>query len=139
MYEQLRKINILYVEDDDFIREQTSSLLKTIFNNVYTANNGQEGIEKYKSYTNDLDAIITDINMPKISGIDMAKQINASDSNNKTPIIAVSAYSCEDYGMEEIKDNFSHYLRKPIQIKELINSIEKAIKNEEGEYCKEDK
>ena len=128
MYEDLKNINILYVEDDDFIREQTSSLLSVIFNNVYTAIDGQEGIEKFESYKSELDAIITDINMPKISGIDMSKRIQ-SMNNSSIPIIAVSAYSEDDHAVQDINDIFTYYLRKPIQIKDLINSIDEAIKS----------
>lgn len=127
MYEDLKNINILYVEDDDFIREQTSALLSVIFNNVYTANDGQDGIEKFQSYSNELHAVITDINMPKISGIDMSKQIKIQHDTN-IPIIAVSAYSEDDHAVQNINDIFRFYLRKPIQIKDLINKIEEAIK-----------
>jgi len=130
MYENLKNINILYVEDDDFIREQTSSLLSVIFNNVYTANDGQDGIDKYKSYIDQLDAIITDINMPKVSGIDMSKEIKALNDSN-IPIIAVSAYSKDDNAVQDDTDIFTYYLRKPIQIKDLINSIDEAIKGKD--------
>jgi len=128
MYEELKNINILYVEDDDFIREQTSSLLSVIFNNVYTANDGQDGIEKFESYEDELHAVITDINMPKVSGIDMSKKIK-SMNNSDIPIIAVSAYSEDDHAVQDITDIFTNYLRKPIQIKDLINSIDEAIKS----------
>ncbi|AXH08484.1 hypothetical protein CP960_09965 [Malaciobacter halophilus] len=135
MIKDLQKLNILYVEDDDFIREHTSSLLKSIFKDVLTAKDGSEGIDTYKKHHNRLDAIITDINMPKISGLDMAKRIR-KNCKQKTPIIAVSAYDCDDYGITEISKNFAHYLRKPIQIKDLLTSIDKAIKGEVGDYCK---
>jgi len=48
MYEQLKQINVLYVEDDQFIREQTSSLLNVVLNNVFCAIDGQEGLEYFK-------------------------------------------------------------------------------------------
>ncbi|AXH13695.1 response regulator [Malaciobacter mytili] len=135
MINNLRKLNILYVEDDDFIREHTTLLLKTIFKDVYTAKDGKDGILAYKQHYKEVDAIITDINMPYLSGLEMAKKINAN-CKLKRPIIAVSAYDCDDYGITEISENFSHYLRKPIQIKDLIKSIDKAIKGEVGDYCK---
>ena len=128
MYEDLKNINILYVEDDDFIREQTSALLSVIFNNVYTANDGQDGIEKFESYANELDAVVTDINMPKVSGIDMSKKIKLM-GNSQIPIIAVSAYSEDDHAVQDITDIFTNYLRKPIQIKDLINTIGEAIES----------
>ena len=136
MDNKLKNLNVLYVEDDDFIRDQTASLLKIIFNNVYTASNGNEGVQEFDLHTNEVDAIITDINMPELSGIDMAKIINnKSDKTPKTPIIAISAYSCEDYGITELEKNFSHYLRKPIQIKDLIESINNALDGDKGKYC----
>lgn len=137
MNSKLKNLNILYVEDDDFIREQTCSLLKIIFNNVFTACNGNQGVKEFDSHTQEVDAIITDINMPELSGIDMAKIINSKNSRSpKTPIIAVSAYSCDDYAMSDLQKNFAHYIRKPIQIKDLIHSVETALEGKSGEYCK---
>lgn len=136
MIENLKKLNILYVEDDDFIRVQTTALFKSIFKDVYTASDGTEGIKEYKEHSCELDAIITDINMPQLSGIDMAKKINSFNHEPNTPIIAVSAYDCSDYGMKEISSNFAHYLKKPIQIKDLISSVDKATKGIVGDYCK---
>lgn len=131
MYEELKNINILYVEDDHYIREQTTSLLSILFKNVYTAQDGEEAIKLFESYSSELDIIVTDINMPKVSGIDMAKIINKKAD---IPIIAVSAYSKNDYALKDLEENFCFYLRKPIQIKDLISSIEKAIKNEVSEF-----
>lgn len=137
MNSKLKELNILYVEDDDFIREQTCTLLKIIFNNVFTASNGSQGVHEFELHPDEVDAIITDINMPELSGIDMAKIINQRNTRNpKTPIIAVSAYSCDDYAMSDLQKNFAHYIRKPIQIKDLIQSVETAIDGKSGEYCK---
>lgn len=137
--EELKQIKVLYVEDDDFIREHTSQLLKAIFKDVYIAKDGKEGVHTYNENIDHVDAIITDINMPELSGIDMARVINKMKEKlnlDRPPIIAVSAYSCEDYGFQEISKNFTHYLKKPIQIKELIVNVTKAINGEKGEYCK---
>jgi CheY-like chemotaxis protein len=137
MNSKLKELNILYVEDDDFIREQTCGLLKIIFKNVYTACNGNQGVKEFDLHPEDVDAIITDINMPELSGIDMAKIINQKNKKTpKTPIIAVSAYSCDDYAMSDLQKNFAHYIRKPIQIKDLIHSVENAIDGKLGDYCK---
>jgi len=139
MNDDLKKINILYVEDDDFIRENTCVLLKSIFNDVIVAKDGKEGVYAYNRHSKEVDAIITDVNMPELSGIDMAKVINKMKKKiqTNTPIIAVSAYSCEDYSFKDIADNFSHYLKKPIRIKDLVTSVDKALKGEIGEACKE--
>lgn len=135
--EELKKLSILYVEDDDFIRENFADLLKQIFKEVIVAKNGKEGVYKYNENIENIDAIITDINMPELSGIDMARVINKIKEklNDNTPIIAVSAYSCDDYGFKEITKHFNSYMKKPIKIKELIINIEKTLKGEEGDIC----
>ena len=138
MNEDLKKIKILYVEDDDFIRENTADLLKSIFKKVFLAKDGKEGIYAYNEHSKDISVIITDVNMPKLSGLDMAKVINGIKEkiHKDTPIIAVSAYSCEDYGFKEVQENFTHYLKKPIKIKELLISTQQALKGERDELCK---
>jgi CheY-like chemotaxis protein len=137
MNEELKKISILYVEDDDFIRENTCELLKNIFKDVFVAKNGKEGVYAYNQHSKEVSAIITDVNMPELSGLEMAKVINKMKKvlNTDTPIIAVSAYSCEDYGFSDVQENFSHYLKKPIKIKDLISSVDMAIKGEKGKGC----
>ena len=131
MYEELKNFNILYAEDDDYIRVQTTALLKILFNKVYVAQDGIEALELFNLHHNELDVVVTDINMPKFCGIDLAKHIKEKID---TPIIAVSAYSKSDYELDDLEKIFSFYLRKPIQIKDLILNIEKAIKKEEGEF-----
>lgn len=126
MYDNLKDINILYVEDDEFIREQTSTLLSVVFNKVHTAVDGKDGIEQFNLLADEIHVVVTDINMPKISGIDMSKTIKSSIKKD-IPIIAVSAYSQEDHILQDIADLFTFYLRKPTQIKDLIKSIEDAF------------
>lgn len=136
---ELKNVNILYVEDDDFIREHTCELLEAIFNKVHVARNGKEAVYTYNEKMKDVDAIITDINMPELSGIDMAKVINKIKEKlnlDRPPIIAVSAYSCEDYAFKDISKNFTHYLKKPIKIKDLILNVSNALDGQRGEFCK---
>lgn len=125
MYENLKDINILYVEDDQFINEQTSSLLKVIFKEVYTAFDGEEGLELFKKHSNDIQIVVTDINMPKICGSTMAKGI--LEIKKDMPVIAVSAYSLDEEVIEQSIEVFADYLRKPVQIKELLEIIQKAL------------
>lgn len=125
MYDNLKDINILYVEDDEFIREQTSTLLSVVFNTIHTAVDGQDGIEKFNLLKDEIHVIVTDINMPKVSGIEMSKSIK-NNLDRTIPIVAISAYSQEDHIMQDIADLFTFYLRKPTQIKDLIKSIEDA-------------
>lgn len=128
MYNELKNKTILYVEDDTQIQEQTCSLLRVIFKEVIQALDGKEGLEKFKQNNKSIDAIITDINMPIMSGTHMIKEINMQYDMKNIPIIGVSAYCDDDLVLKnESKELFTSYLRKPIEIKTLIDEIQKGI------------
>lgn len=79
----LKSLNILYLEDEDNIRENVSKVLSFICKNVYSARNVNEALEFFKN--EQIDIILSDISMPELSGIDFVKMIR---SNNKIiPII----------------------------------------------------
>ncbi len=71
----LKRLKALYVEDDTHIRNELSALLSNFFGKVYTAGDGAEGLEIFLKNSDDIDVIISDINMPKITGIEMHKKI----------------------------------------------------------------
>jgi putative two-component system response regulator len=71
--EAAQGISVLYVEDDSALRQTTARLLASFFASIETAENGMEGLNKYKKGSYDL--ILTDINMPVMNGVKMAEQI----------------------------------------------------------------
>jgi YesN/AraC family two-component response regulator len=85
---QLKNLKILYIDDEDNIRENAVEYLSFYCDNVYEAKDGINGLEAYKEYKPDI--IITDIKLHKINGIDMVKQIRKVD--NKTKIILATAF-----------------------------------------------
>ncbi len=128
MYENLKDKTILYVEDDAQIQEQTCSLLNVVFKEVIPALDGNDAIEKYREHQDKIAAIITDINMPNLSGTNMIKKLNDEFDMSKVPLIGVSAYSDDDLALKnDSKELFTFYLRKPIEIKTLIDKIEEGI------------
>ena len=66
-------INVLYVEDEENIRNQISKMLKQLFNSVEVASNGVEALEMYKD--NSYDLVITDLKMPLMDGIELCESI----------------------------------------------------------------
>jgi len=121
----LKTLNILYVEDDLYIREKVKSVFDQIFNIVEVAANGQEGFDKFvqcKDDDNQIDVIISDINMPKLSGLEMIKKIRSVDKD--VPFILTTAYSSSNFLLEAIEYGVSHYAIKPVDLKELIGQIE---------------
>ncbi|VAW48224.1 hypothetical protein MNBD_GAMMA02-1605, partial [hydrothermal vent metagenome] len=69
---KLKDSSILYIEDDAITRKQLSKYFKSECRVLYTAVDGQEGFEHYQKY--DPDIVITDIEMPKLNGLEMAKK-----------------------------------------------------------------
>jgi YesN/AraC family two-component response regulator len=113
---------LLYVEDDLTSQEIAVMFLEEFFNQIDVASNGKEALELFKK--NRYDVIISDINMPIMSGIELFKQIRKQDK--KTALILLSAY--EEEVLQEHNLEINGFLSKPIDIEEFIKLIEKIKK-----------
>ncbi len=122
--EILKDINVLYVEDEDDVREFTSKTISTIVNSVETARNGKEGLEKFQD-NREINLILTDINMPKMGGLEMCAEIRKID--DEVPIVITSAHSDPDFLKKAIDVKVSAYAMKPIDLYHLIESMIKAV------------
>ncbi|MBP7770108.1 MAG: diguanylate cyclase [Aliarcobacter sp.] len=121
----LKNISILYVEDENDVREFTSKLLSSLLKNVYTASDGKEGLEIYQENKNNIDLIVSDINMPKMNGLDMCKKIK--EINKDIPLIITSAHNDSIFLKKAIEVGVSSYAMKPIDLYNLIEDIIKAM------------
>ncbi|WP_072680205.1 diguanylate cyclase [Arcobacter sp. LA11] len=122
--EILKNINVLYVEDEQDVREFTSKTISTIVNSVVVAENGKEGLEKFKENP-EINLILTDINMPKMGGLEMCAEIRKF--NDEVPIVITSAHSDPDFLKKAIDVKVSAYAMKPIDLYHLIESMIKAV------------
>lgn len=122
--EILKDINVLYVEDEEDVREFTSKTISTIVNSVITAKNGKEGLDKFLE-NRDINLILTDINMPKMGGLEMCAEIRKVD--NEVPIVITSAHSDPDFLKKAIDVKVSAYAMKPIDLYHLLESMIKAV------------
>ncbi len=118
-------LKLLYVEDDVRTRESALMLLTDFFDEITIAVDGRDGVDKFKE--NEIDLIITDINMPCLNGLEMIKEIQCID--NDIPIIALSAHVEAPYLVECISLNVKGYLIKPLDLGSLINVFENVISN----------
>ncbi|XOB62838.1 response regulator [Campylobacterota bacterium DY0563] len=123
----LKRLKLLYVEDDDTVRADLSSLLSNFFDTVYTAKDGQEGLSLYKQKQNEIDVIVADINMPGLTGIQMLQKIREFDK--EVPTIFATAYSDNEFLVDAIKLKVSEYIIKPIDIRNLMTSLNEIAKN----------
>jgi len=124
-------LKVLYVEDSDMVRESTCDMLEVYFDHVDIAKNGEEGLQKYLQFYKEngehYDIVITDINMPKMNGIEMIEAIFTINSNAN--IIVTSAHSETDHLLKLINIGISNYILKPIETKQLQTVITRVIHN----------
>lgn len=119
-------ISVLYVEDQLDIQEEFVDILELYVDEIHLASNGQEGLEQY--HKNIPDIIITDIQMPLMSGLEMVRHIREADKN--IPIIITSAFEDTKYLMEAISIGVEYYLIKPVMLDKLqghLDLIKKRI------------
>lgn len=125
VYEYSKDLNVLYVEDDKFLLEETAEILEDIFSSITTAFDGQDGLEKYNKYKEETnsyyDLVITDINMPRLDGMALIKEIKAI--NYEQPIIVVSAHNESDRLINLIQSGITSFVLKPIDQKQLTTML----------------
>ena len=108
----LKTLNVLYVEDERVTREKISSLLKRRVANLAIAGDGVEGLESFKA--NPASLVITDIQMPRMDGLAMAKEIRRRSPS--VLIVVTTAFEQPDYLAQAISIGIAHYVTKPIQL-----------------------
>ncbi len=114
--EKLKNIKILYIDDEDFIRANAVEYLNFYCDFVYEAKDGQEGLAIYEKYQPDI--IITDIQMPKLNGLQMVEKIRKNDK--KTKIIVATAFLETSYLLQAVELGLIKYLIKPITEDKLL-------------------
>lgn len=123
-----KEYNILIVEDEDAVRENIVKYLRLTYTNIFQASNGYEGYQIYSEQ--DLDLIITDIEMPKMDGLTFIEKVRDEDSI--LPIIVVSAYSEKEKLLRAVKLQLVDYIMKPMTRQVLGSLMEKIRKQEEN-------
>jgi DNA-binding response OmpR family regulator len=113
-------LTLLYVEDEDFIRENAVLFLEDSFEHIYEADNAFLGLEIYHDKKPDI--IITDISMPKMSGLQMCERIRQSDYT--TPIIITTAHTHTEYLLKAVELQLVKYLIKPIEEEQLQEALQ---------------
>jgi DNA-binding response OmpR family regulator len=112
-------LSLLYVEDEPYILQNAVEFLSDDFLEIYEARDGEEGLALYRKKKPDI--IITDIEMPKMDGLELCREIRKVDEN--TPIIITTAFTDQEYLLQAIELNLVKYLIKPIQEELLTEAL----------------
>ncbi|MHA7804007.1 butyrate response regulator transcription factor BumR [Campylobacter jejuni] len=123
MSQECKELIILVVEDEIKARESMINILSERFSKVIGAQNGDEGLKKFKKFKPDL--VITDIAMPIMDGLDMAREIK--EISDDVPIVVLSAYSEKERLLRSIDIGIDKYLIKPVDIEELFKVLDYLI------------
>jgi len=115
--------SVLYVEDEPDIRTEMKEMLETLFPRVVTAENGSQGLERFKEQ--EFLLVITDINMPVMTGIQFIQAIR--QLRPQQAILVTSAYSDSANLIPLINLGIGSFILKPLNWKLLISLVYKEL------------
>jgi len=115
---------LLIVDDDSYVLESISTLLKEFGYTVYTSQNAHDAMKQVEKVP--FDAILTDIKMPQVSGIELLQNIHAY--NQHIPVILMTAFAELDVAVDAIKRGAFDFITKPYNPDYLLHSVQKAVK-----------
>ena len=121
--EEYKNIKVLYVEDDDIARENGVEYLENFFDEIFEANNAIKAMQIYEKFKPQI--IITDIQMPKVNGLEFIKQIRQKDK--KTQIIVITAFCNQEYLLKAIELQLVKYLIKPVNEKDFEEALKLCL------------
>ena len=126
----LQSLRLLLVEDIKLNRIMAQRMLENAGHQVLTAEDGMKAIEAVKAHS--FDAILMDIHMPKMDGIEATRHIKALEDPEKSsiPIVALTADIASSNIQEYLAVGMSHYCSKPINIKTLSHILLKVAKHQ---------
>jgi DNA-binding response OmpR family regulator len=129
MYKFLKDKTVLYIEDEDMIRENVTELISDYFGTFHTASSGEEGYEKFLE--SEYHIIIVDIELPKMNGIELLGKIR--EENRDVHLVVISAHTKTEYLLGSIPFKLEQYIVKPLtsrKIKELLTTLDNAFVDE---------
>jgi len=118
----LKDINLLYAEDNEEIAKEMSFFLARRVKNLYVAKDGVEALVLFKQEKPDI--VISDIQMPNMDGMELAKAIKALSKD--TPIIFMTAFNESKHLSRAIEIGVESFLTKPVNFKKVISTLERS-------------
>jgi len=126
--EDLLPYKVLFIEDEEETRKNYVIYLKTIFKEVYEAENGEDGYRQYQNKKPDI--MIIDVNLPKMNGLELLKKIRQKDQNTKA--IMLTAHTDKEFLLNAASLKLVEYLVKPVNRRDLKNVLNTAIEELEN-------
>jgi len=115
--ERVKHLKVLFVDDEEDVREGNGIFLRKFFDDVTVCSDGQDGYDEFKQQEG-FDVVITDIKMPIMNGVEMVKKIKELDSNVFTVFLTASNSLLA--GQEKIADLC---FQKPLSFEDMIEVL----------------
>ncbi len=120
-------MKILIVDDMSTMRRITKNFLKQLgFNNLEEAENGQDGLNKLRA--DKYGFVVSDWNIPVMTGIEMLRAIRADEKLKTTPVLMVTAEAQKENIVEAAQAGVNNYVVKPFTAEILQDKINKIFK-----------
>ncbi len=116
---------ILLIEDEAIILELGRQMLQSLGYRVLAARDGQEGVALYAAWHSEIDLILLDVIMPRMSGHDTFYELRRI--NPKAKILLITGYSPEQVATELLAQGALGVIRKPYERRELARAIRRAL------------
>jgi DNA-binding response OmpR family regulator len=120
--QKMSAYSLLCVEDDVEVRSHIVEFLKRYFKKVYACSSAEEGLKLYYKYKPTI--LLLDINLGKMSGIELATRVREEDASVR--ILISTAYTNKEFMLEAIELSLTRYLVKPVTSEELVKALEKC-------------
>jgi diguanylate cyclase (GGDEF)-like protein/PAS domain S-box-containing protein len=122
---EIQDIALLFVEDEPYARDTLTRMLSLNYPGLrlYAAENGAVGLELFRTHRPDI--VVTDISMPVMNGIQMARKIKEIEP--EVDIVAVTAHNDASYLLSAIETGIHRYVLKPVNYAELFEVIDKIL------------
>jgi two-component system response regulator RegX3 len=120
-------VSVLVVDDEPAFREGLRRALKQEGFIVHLAADGEEALEVYRAHRPDL--VLLDVMLPRMSGVDVCREIRASDD---TPVIMVSARNEEIDAVVALEVGADDYVTKPYRVRELVARMRTVLRRSGG-------
>lgn len=120
-------MRFLIVDDSSTMRRIIINTLNKLgYKDCFEAGNGREGVDRLA--TTPVDMVITDWNMPEMSGIDFIRAVRSNDATRTLPVLMVTTNAAEDDIKEALKAGVNNYVVKPFTPDTIKEKIQAAMK-----------
>jgi CheY-like chemotaxis protein len=137
--ELFKTLNILYIENDEILRDSFSITLNRLFKKVFLSSDGLNAVEQFtKLYDSDekIDVILSEYSLPSLNGLELLFKIRKINEN--IPFIFITEYTDVDLLLNSLRYDVTDYFIKPINENEILKKIEEACfsRQQEDEILK---